>query len=111
MPLSDSQCYDLAADVGNGQIVRIQAKTTNRIPRNRNLYKVELRTSGRSIDPNKIDYLFVLAGNGDQYCIPSYDINGLTGITLGKNVIKYMIACGGSFINNDPINPWYKFLK
>jgi hypothetical protein len=89
LPLTDSQEYDLVVD--NGTLKRVQVKTT----RNRSKYgvfEVELRTKGgnksgtttKMFDGSKVDLLFVLTDDGDQYLFPT-DILGVRNrLSLGK---------------------------
>ncbi len=37
----------------------------------------------KRLDPDGIDFLFVLAGNGRRWCIPSYALEERTTINLG----------------------------
>lgn len=87
--------YDLLAEL-NGQVYRVQVKTTNRIvggseeaPR----YEVFIATSGgntrknntKAFDPSLIDYMFVMTGNGSCWLIPATAINVKTQLYVGTD--------------------------
>lgn len=92
IPLTDSQEFDLVV-VKNGKTEKIQVKTT-RYKRNNN-FVVDLTTNTRTkplnFDNKKVDKLFVLVDNGNQYLIPTNYIHTKTRITLGSNFDKYIV--------------------
>lgn len=98
IPLSENQKYDLICDRGLG-LKRIQVKTTMQKKKSGD-YIVNLKTnsanskgnSHTNFDPNDVDYLFVLCGDGRMFCIPAKEIKAVSKMTIGKEQEKYMIA-------------------
>jgi hypothetical protein len=90
-PLFHSPDYDLIADVG-GRLVRVQVKTSSCRHGPTDHFAVQLATSGgnqswngvvKEFDPGRFDFLFVLVEDGRRWFIPSSEIEGRHGITLG----------------------------
>ncbi len=97
IPLTDSQEYDLIVDCG-GTLRRIQVKTTN-YKNSTGTYTVELRTTGgnksrnsaKLFDEQAVDFLFVLAGDGGQYLIPSSSIKTKQSLSLGDKYGSFKV--------------------
>jgi hypothetical protein len=90
-PLFHSPDYDLIADLG-GRLLRVQVKTSRRRCDGTNHYSVQLATSGgnqswtgvvKTFDHTRVDFLFVLVGDGRRWFIPSEEIEGRRGVSLG----------------------------
>jgi hypothetical protein len=89
VPLGNCRNYDLVADFGE-RALRVQVKTTTRGVRDRWQVTVCTRGGNRSwsglvkyLDPNDYDYLFVLAGDGRQWFIPSPSVEATSALCLG----------------------------
>jgi PD-(D/E)XK nuclease superfamily protein len=94
IPFGHSPDYDLVAEIDD-QLLRIQVKTTTqetRTPNGHVRFPVSLATSGgnrswngvvKTIDPGRIDYLFVLTGRGRRWLIPSTALESRRTIQLG----------------------------
>jgi PD-(D/E)XK endonuclease len=94
MPLGHSPDYDLIAEA-DGRLVRVQVKTTTvkrPTPEGHSRWEVTIRTNGgnqswsgvaKQFDPNKVDSLFVLVGDGRRWLIPASAVEGMTGLCLG----------------------------
>jgi hypothetical protein len=94
IPFGHSPDYDLVAQI-DGQLLRIQVKTSTqetRTPSEHIRFPVSLATSGgnqswsgvvKTMDPSKIDYLFVLTGRGRRWLIPSTALESKRSIQLG----------------------------
>jgi hypothetical protein len=89
-PLFHSPDYDLIADLA-GMMARVQVKTSTYQNKTRN-FAVQLSTSGgnqswtgmvKTFDPARVDFLFVLVADGRRWFIPSHEIEGKRGISLG----------------------------
>lgn len=98
IPLTDNQPYDVVIEIDN-KLRKIQVKTTRyKAPSDR--YIVLLRSirpnrTGniiRLFDPNVVDFVFVLTGNGDQYFIPSKHITQRNTMTLTPKLDKYKVS-------------------
>ena len=95
IPLNDSQDYDLIFEIDD-QLVKIQVKTS-RYTEPSGSYTVQLRRTGgnqsyhtaKPFDASKVDYLFVLVGNGDTYFIPTHQIDTVNAITVGNKYQEY----------------------
>lgn len=88
VPLTDNQDYDLIVDKDD-VLARTQVKTT-RYKRDGH-YQVDLRTHGgnksgtgktKTLDPSKVEVLFVLNAEGQTYLIPTNKLRGTTAISL-----------------------------
>ncbi len=100
LPLGHSPDVDLVADLGD-RLVSIQVKTST-VYRNAR-YEVTLCTRGgnqswnglvKRFDPGRCDYLFVHAGNGRRWFIPSSLVGGGSGILLGGPKYEaYEVEC------------------
>ena len=94
LPVGHSPDVDLVADLA-GRLCRIQVKTTTcrrRPPGNERRWVAAICTRGgnqswqgvsKRLDPEAIDYLFVLAGDGRRWFIPTRAFDARAGITLG----------------------------
>jgi PD-(D/E)XK endonuclease len=94
VPFGHSPDFDLVAELG-GRLLRIQVKTSIqelRTPNGHLRFPVSLVTSGgnqswtrvcKTIDPQTIDYLFVLTGSGRRWFIPAGELDGDRAIQLG----------------------------
>lgn len=90
-PLFHSRDYDLIAELG-GQLLRVQVKTSRHAVESTGHFAVQLATAGgnqswtgtvKKFDPKAVDYLFVLAGKGRSWFIPSQDVEGSRCIHVG----------------------------
>jgi PD-(D/E)XK endonuclease len=90
-PLFHSPDYDVVADL-SGRLLRIQVKTSRRTASGTHHYQVQLATSGgnqswtgviKTFDRAKVDFLFVLVGDGRRWFIPAAEIEGKRAISLG----------------------------
>lgn len=99
IPLTDTQEYDLVIDKGE-KLEKIQVKTTRHKREGSNNYTVHLKTCGgnqswdksiKRLDLSKIDELFVLVETGEMYAIPSKNVGGTCGITLGEKYKDFKV--------------------
>ncbi len=93
-PLGHSPDYDLIAEL-NERLVRVQVKTSTfreTTPNGHERWSAAIRTNGGNqswtgttkwFDPDKVDALFVLVGDGRRWCIPSAAVEGTNTIHLG----------------------------
>jgi bifunctional DNA-binding transcriptional regulator/antitoxin component of YhaV-PrlF toxin-antitoxin module len=90
-PLFHSPDYDLIADLG-GRLLRVQVKTSSCKHGPTDHFAVQLATSGgnqswngvvKEFDAGRIDFLFVLVEDGRRWFIPTSEIEGRHGISLG----------------------------
>ncbi len=98
-PLTDSQPYDLVVDMGEG-LQTVQVKTTTCKDKRRNQFAVNLRTMGgnrsgtgkvKKLDKDSLDYLFIFTEAADQFLIPTTELRGTSGITLGPKYEQYRV--------------------
>ena len=97
LPLCDNQDYDLIVD--NGTLKKVQVKTT-KFKNKRGSYIVALRTCGgnssrttiKMFDSSLTDLLYVLTNSGEQYLIPSKDIDCVNTINLSDDRLKYKVT-------------------
>ncbi len=94
LPVGHSPHFDLVAEA-NGRLLKVQVKTSTQsvlTPDGHRRSAVALATKGgnqswngvsRTLDPSRLDYLFVLTGDGRRWFIPSTDLEGRTAISLG----------------------------
>jgi hypothetical protein len=89
LPLGHSPHCDLIAEDGP-KLVRVQVKTSTVFRNGRWAITVCTRGGNQSwnglvkrLDPSRIDYLFVVVGDGRRWFIPSSDIEGCTKVHLG----------------------------
>ena len=89
LPIGHSPDVDLIADL-DGRLLRVQVKTSRYLRNDR--WCVLLATRGgnqswtgvvKRFDASRYDYLFVLVGDGRRWFIPSSQIDGTTGVSLG----------------------------
>jgi PD-(D/E)XK endonuclease len=99
IPLGEPPDYDLVVDIG-GVLKRVQVKTTRR-ERKSGKFEVQLRTTGgnrswtgtaKCLDVSKIDILFVVTGDGSQYCIGASAVGGKQALVLGEKYIAYKVS-------------------
>jgi hypothetical protein len=90
-PLFHSPDYDVVADL-SGRLLRVQVKTSRRSNNGTNHYQVQLATSGgnqswtrviKTFGQERVDFLFVLVGDGRRWFIPAGEIEGKRAISLG----------------------------
>jgi hypothetical protein len=88
-PIFHSPRYDLVADLGSG-LARIEVKTSTLYRNGRWNVSVCTRGGNRSwsgmvkrLDPSRYDFLFVLTGDGRRRFIPSDQVAGGSGVSLG----------------------------
>jgi len=89
IPLGHSPDWDLIAEI-DGRLLRVQVKTSTCWHKKRWFVSVCTRGGNQSwngivkrLDPSRCDYLFVLAGDGRRWFIPSQAVGGGTAIQLG----------------------------
>lgn len=91
VPLFHSPDVDLVAEI-DGELIRVQVKTSMRRVENENCFQVQLATRGgnqswtglvKYFDPRRCDFLFVLVADGRCWFIPSSAVEGRSGINLG----------------------------
>jgi hypothetical protein len=94
VPMGHSPDVDLMAEFGK-RLLRVQVKTsTYRVvtPRGEKRWSVSIATNGgnrswagtaKEFDARKVDYLFVLVGNGRRWFIPAGAVEALRGVALG----------------------------
>ena len=94
IPLGHSPDVDLMADV-DGRLSRIQVKTSTykvKTPNGHSRWQVSIATSGgnqswngaaKEFDALRVEYLFVLAGDGRRWLIPADVIEGSRAVLLG----------------------------
>ncbi len=99
LPLTDSQEYDLIVD--DGDLQRIQVKTSrHKAPSGS--WKVDLRTNGGNmtgagkttwIDKSKVDYLFIVTGDGSMYYLPVTLLDEKSNsLTIGNKYKEYQVS-------------------
>lgn len=94
IPLGHSPDVDLVAEL-DGRLLRIQVKTSTyrkKTPSGVKSWQVSTTTSGgnrswsgvaKRFDPSRVDYLFVLVGDGRRWFIPANEIQGTRAVILG----------------------------
>ncbi len=93
IPFGFSPDYDLVAEV-QGRLLRVQVKTTvrTRTAEGRDRWSLHIATNGgnqswtglaKRFDPDRVDAVFALVGDGRRWLIPAREIDGTTNITLG----------------------------
>jgi Holliday junction resolvase-like predicted endonuclease len=89
LPWGHSPDVDLVADFGD-RLARVQVKTTTYFRDGRWCVTIATRGGNQSwsglvkrFDASRADALFVLAGDGRRWYIPSDKVEGSTGILLG----------------------------
>lgn len=97
LPLTDSQDYDLIIDE-DGLLKKVQVKTTN-YKYGGKYWNFNLSVKGgnqsfgtiKKFDNTKVDYVFVLCGDGTKYLIPSIDIKAKNNLSLYSPWDKFKI--------------------
>jgi hypothetical protein len=94
LPIGHSPDVDLMAEF-DGQLIRVQVKTSAyrvRTPRGLSRWHVGIATNGgnrswngtaKEFDPRKVDYLFVLVGDGRRWFIPAPEVEASRAVRLG----------------------------
>lgn len=98
IPLTDSTHYDLIVENTEGELLKIQCKTTKSVSPY-GTYIVRIATSGgnkssskiKKFDASIVDYLFVLTSDGRWYNIPAQNISSGNMISLGKSKDQYLV--------------------
>lgn len=94
IPITDSQDYDLIADLV-GVLLKVQVKTTSYKDKKSEYYMVALRTKTynklKSFTDSDCDLLFVLTESGQMYLIPKNEIKVRNGLTLTTEFDKYSV--------------------
>ena len=96
VPVCDNQRYDLIIDI-NGSLKKVEVKTTTQKDKRGN-FTVTLKTCGgnqsfhiiKVFDKTSLDYLFILDSDGNEYLIPSDNVQSTTSLNL-KVYEKYKI--------------------
>jgi hypothetical protein len=97
VPFTHSPHVDLMAEWDDG-LARVQVKTSTYrgSTRNSDRWHISIATNGgnrswsgvaKQFDPARVDYLFVLVGDGRRWFIPAHLVEGSRGLVLGG--IKY----------------------
>lgn len=96
-PITDSNDYDFIAEDLDGNLLKIQAKTT-RFKSDSGNYIVCLSTSGgnqreywRKELNSSIDYIFVVTEEGVCYSIPTYSLDSRNSLTLYDKYEPYKV--------------------
>lgn len=100
IPLTDSQDYDLVVDFGDGELKKVQVKTTSFLsPYGVYIVGISVQGGNRSgkstckeFDNTKVDFIFVVTGDGGHYLIPSVYITAKRCICLGAKFSKYRVG-------------------
>ena len=109
VPLTDSQEYDLVAEI-NGILQKIQVKTT-RYKTKYGFYNINISVKGgnrtsigtiKHFDNSKVDFLFVIVGDGRMYFIPSKEVLATGCLTIGRKYDKCEVKFG-SVWNGDQV--------
>lgn len=94
IPLGHSPDVDLMAE-RDGNVFRIQVKTSTQgaeTPRGHRRWRVMIATNGgnqswngaaKTFDPRRVDFLFVLVGDGRRWFIPAAIVEGSRALNLG----------------------------
>lgn len=94
IPLGHSPDVDLMAEIDE-QLIRIQVKTSTyslQTQRGNERWHVSIATNGgnqswtgatKTFDPSRVDYLFVLVGDGRRWLIPANAVEASRAVTLG----------------------------
>lgn len=94
IPITDSQDYDLIADLA-GVLLKVQVKTTSYKDKKSEYYMVALRTKTynklKSFTDSDCDLLLVLTESGQMYLIPKNEIKVRNGLTLTTEFDKYSV--------------------
>jgi hypothetical protein len=98
VPFGHSPDVDLVAEL-DGRLLRIQVKTSTFVEQTKkgsDRYQVMIATNGgnqswtgttKKLDCSRLDYLFVVVGDGRRWFIPGHAIEASTNITVGG--VKY----------------------
>jgi len=89
IPFGDAQRYDLIVD-RDGELQRVQCKTTTR-RKPSGSFEVQLATNGgnmsgagkkKLIDPEEVDFVFILDGDNTMWEFPSVEASGKASMVL-----------------------------
>lgn len=98
IPLTDTQSYDIIADI-DGKLCKIQVKYTasksNKGSWIAELKRTSIRKSTATVihrfDHSAVDYLFILAGDGSRWMIPTSAVDAGCAIWLGEKYKGYKV--------------------
>lgn len=91
VPLGHSPDVDLMAEI-DGRIGRVQVKTSTQGAETHRRWRVMIATNGgnqswskttKTFDPTRVDFLFVLVGDGRRWFIPAASIEAQRQVALG----------------------------
>ena len=101
-PIGHSPDYDFIADFGD-RLARVQVKTCT--CRYKNRWSVTLCTRGgnqswnglvKRLDQSRLDYLFVVVGDGRRWCIPALALKVGSHLSLGgPKYSEFEVETGG----------------
>ena len=102
MPMFHSPDYDLIADFGGGELMRVQVKTSIAWHKRRFIVALCTRGGNRSwngvikrLDATCCDRLFVHVGDGRRWFIPASALGGSSSISLGGDkYAEYEVTSG-----------------
>src|SRR5215210_6275226 len=89
LPVGNNRHWDLMAELGS-RVLRVQVKTSRCFRRGR--WEVSVATRGgnqswngvvKLLDPSRIDYLFVVVGDGRRWFIPADRLSGGSALVVG----------------------------
>lgn len=97
-PITDSNDYDFIAEDQEGNLFRIQVKTSRYLSDNGS-YVVNLVTSGgnqkeywrKELNTSILDFLFVVTDNGDCYSIPISEVSQVSSLTLYEKYKPFIV--------------------
>jgi hypothetical protein len=99
LPLTDSHDYDLVIEDGDGNLKKVQVRTTYHYRDGK--YTVSLKVSGgnrsgtgkiKHFEQGLYDYLFVVVEDGSKYLIPSKAIHCRSTLTLCEKYEDYRVG-------------------
>lgn len=106
IPLTDSQDYDLIVDKDN-EVSRVQVKTTGY--KKDDIFVVHLSVKGgnrsgkgkvKKFDNTKVEYVFALTSDNEEYLIPSKEIDTKNQITLGVKYERFKMPSLSSVVGS-----------
>ncbi len=102
-PIGEPSHYDLVVVDADGELQRVEVKTTT-CRNSRGRFVVQIATSGgnqswtgmvKAFDPTRVDLLFVLTDDGDEYVIPTDRVIARTKLTLSPAVERFRVVDHG----------------
>jgi hypothetical protein len=109
LPAGHSPDFDLVAQLDR-RLIRVQVKTSTLrrpTPRGDERWNVAIATSGgnrswsgvaKRFDPERVDYLFVLVGDGRRWFIPAFAVEGARSLALGgRKYSQFEVERGTEF--------------